>query len=46
MLISFPYISLAGSLIPIAFPSDFDIFCTPSRPSRIGVISTICGFCP
>ncbi len=44
--INFPYISPAGSCIPIAFPSDFDIFCTPSSPSRIGVISTICCGCP
>ena len=46
MLISLPYISPAGSLIPIAFPSDFLIFCTPSRPSKISVINTICGLCP
>ena len=41
-----PYISSGGSWMPIAFPSDFDIFCTPSRPSRIGVVSTTCDSCP
>ena len=46
MLMSLPYISEGGSLIPMALFSDFDIFCTPSRPSRIGVIRMICGFCP
>ena len=42
--ISLPYISAGGSLMPMALLSDFDIFCTPSRPSRIGVIRMICGF--
>ena len=46
MDISLPYISLGGSSMPMALPSDLDIFCTPSRPSRIGVISTICGGWP
>jgi len=33
-------------VLAMAFPNDFDIFCTPSRPSRIGVVSTTCDSCP
>ena len=36
---SLPYISSGGSWMPMALPSDFDILLTPSRPSRIGVVS-------
>ena len=46
MDMSLPYISAAGSWMPMALLSDFDIFCTPSRPSRMGVIRTICGGWP
>ena len=46
MDMSLPYISNGGSWMPMALPRDFDIFCTPSRPSRMGVMRTICGFWP
>ena len=46
MLMSLPYISGAGSLTPMALPRDFDIFWTPSRPSRMGVMRMIWGFWP
>ena len=44
MDMSLPYISAGGSLMPMALPKDLDIFWTPSKPSKIGVIKTICGF--
>jgi hypothetical protein len=41
-----PYISPAGSVIPMWLPIDLDIFCTPSVPGRSGMVSTICGGWP
>ena len=38
-----PKISSGASLMPTWLPSDFDIFSTPSRPTRRGVVITHCG---
>ncbi len=41
-----PNISRGGSSMPMVLPSDFDIFCTPSRPSRMGMVRTTWGGWP
>ena len=46
IVISLVNMSKGESSTPMALPSDFDIFCTPSVPSMMGVIRTICGSWP
>ena len=43
---SLPKISAGGSSMPIALPSDLDIFSTPSSPTSSGSVMTTCGSSP